>query len=150
MSPSQPSALGRPPISGPVVSADPSGQFPPWEPSRSVVSGEPGSKEDEVRLSLRIVIHLDQTGPPGDGGVAKRESTQQGMAQVLSVTQGAVSKVLSRLVAAEVVRHERHHVRGEDRRVRVYFLTARGEELAREIQYRFGLPSRVPLRGQTA
>lgn len=121
--------------------------LPAWEPPTSVTKGPPGSIEDSVRLSLRIVIQLGRIGPPGDNGDARSESTQQGLAQALSVTQGAVSKVLSRLVAAEVVGHERHHVLGLDRRVQVYFLTRRGEELAREIRERFGLAPRVPTVG---
>jgi CRP-like cAMP-binding protein len=120
---------------------------PTWTPPPSVAIGPPGPRTDQVRLSLRIVIHLDRVGPPNEDGAARPESTQQGMAETLQTTQGAVSKVLRRLVAVDVVRQQRHHVRGVDRRVRVYFLSPRGAELAQAIRQRFGLPSARPLAG---
>lgn len=125
-----------------------SSTLPSWNFPPTIESGPPGSKEEQVRLSLRIVVLLSQIGPPGADGVAKSESTQRGMAQVLSVTQGAVSKVVNRLVIAGVILRERHHVRGQGRRVRIYFLTSRGEGLAREIRERFGLPSELRPSGQ--
>jgi len=114
-------------------------RVPAWEPPPTVPSGPPNSKDAAVRLSLRLVVQLSRWGPPADGGVARLESTQQGLAQDLSTTQGAVSKVLARLVAAEIVRPERRHVRGVERQIRVYYLTAMGEALAREVRERFGL-----------
>jgi DNA-binding MarR family transcriptional regulator len=89
---------------------------------------------------LRVVVALGDAGPPGDNGSARRGSTQQGLAERLGVTQGAVSKVLSRMMAADVVREDRRHVSGLDRRVRVYSLTVVGQELEREIRDHFGLP----------
>ena len=141
-----------PSVSGPVgaspaIPATDSVTGPAWNPPLSLAGGLPRSREEQVRLSLRVVVHLDRIGPPGNDGGARREATQLGMAEVLSVTQGAVSKVLRRLVAAEVVGEETHHVRGLDRRVRVYFLTRPGGTLAREIRERFGLPPRLPPRG---
>ncbi|MGP8136209.1 MAG: hypothetical protein ACLQD8_08885 [Thermoplasmata archaeon] len=62
------------------------------------------------------------------------------MAASLGATQGAVSKVLARLQAVGVVGRERRHVQGKDRRVRVYSLTPKGEELAKAIRDRFRLP----------
>jgi len=103
----------------------------------SVDRGSMSTKDDQIRLSIRVVTHLDRVGVPGADGVGRPEATQQGIAQSLSVTQGAVSKVLRRLVAAEVVRVERHHVRGLNRRVRIYFLSRTGEALARKIHGQF-------------
>ncbi len=91
----------------------------------------------DIRLSLRIIAHLAQVGPPGSDDVARPESTQQGIARALSVTQGAVSKILVPLVAVEFVRRERRHVRGQSRRVNVYFLTVRGDSLAKEVLAKF-------------
>lgn len=99
---------------------------------------------ERIRLSLRIMTHLAQVGPLGSDDVARPESTQQGIARALSVTQGAVSKIIGPLVAAEVVRKERLHVRGQNRRVKVYFLTVRGDRLAAQIRARFGTSSSFP------
>lgn len=100
--------------------------------------GPIGPKGDRVRLSLRIVTHLSRAGVLPSDEIARYESTQEGIAQSLSVTQGAISKILGPLVAAEVVRGERRHVRGLDRRVKTYSLTLKGDTLAQEIHARFG------------
>jgi hypothetical protein len=117
---------------------------PPWEPPSTVPAGLPGSFEERVRLSIKVVVILDHWRPTDNNGSARREMTQQGLAVTLSVTQGAISKVLNRLVAADMVRTDRRHVAGLARRVRVYSLTRDGETLAREIRGRFGLPSPRP------
>lgn len=100
----------------------------------------PREWEDSVRLSLRLLVLIDGVGPVGEDGVARRESSQQGMAEVLSATQGAVSKVVRRLVASGVIRQERRHVRGVNRRLRVYFLTPLGASVVREYFVRIGVP----------
>jgi len=117
---------------------------PTWTPPASVPTGVPDSLEERVRLALRVVVLLDRWGPPGDNGSARWEATQQGLAESLSVTQGALSKVLSRLTAADVVTSDPRHVRGMARRVRVYSLTRDGEAMARDIRERFGLSSPRP------
>jgi DNA-binding PadR family transcriptional regulator len=129
----------NPPLSFPGQSSP-----PPWEPPSTVPAGLPGSFEERVRLSIKVVVLLDHWGPPDNNGSARREMTQQGLAETLSVTQGAISKVLIRLAAADVVRTNRRHVAGLARRVRVYSLTRDGERLAREIRSQFGLPSPRP------
>jgi DNA-binding transcriptional ArsR family regulator len=129
---------------GTVVPAESVFPMPAWEPPALVAAGVPGSDREQVRLSLRLVVQLSWVGIPSYDGAARKESTQEGLSQALSVTQGAVSKVLRRLVAAEMVCRERRHVRGVDRRVRVYFLSRQGETLAREIRDRFGIPPRFP------
>jgi DNA-binding MarR family transcriptional regulator len=94
-------------------------------------------RSERIRLALRVVLHLSWTGPLQPGDVAREASTQQGMASSLQVTQGAISKVLLRLVAARMVAHERHHVRGQNRRMQAYSLTPRGADLARRYRERF-------------
>jgi len=118
--------------------------MPAWEPPASVASGLPAERGARVRLSLRLVVHLSGLGPPADDGAARQESTQEGLSRALGVTQGAVSRVLARLVAVDIVCRERRRVRGVNRRVRAYFLTRQGDALAREIRDRFGLPRREP------
>ena len=116
-------------------------------PAPGVGSGPSQPNDERVQLALRVVVFLGRLGPPNNGGTARWESTQRGLAQQLSVTQGAVSKVLARLVAAEVVQRERRHVHGAPRRVKVYFLTRQGEVLAREIGQRFGWAPPLPPQG---
>lgn len=139
-----PNPVPRSGQSNPALSFPGESSPPSWEPPSTVPVGLPGSFEERVRLSIKVVVLLDHWGPPNDNGSARREMTQQGLAETLSVTQGALSKVLSRLVAAETVRTDRRHVAGLARRVRVYSLTRDGEMLAREIRDRFGLPSPRP------
>jgi DNA-binding PadR family transcriptional regulator len=56
------------------------------------------------------------------------------MIETLQARQGAVAGVLRRLEAAGVVSAETAHVLGGSRRVKVYRLTDRGRQIAREIR----------------
>jgi len=134
------------PASPYAVPGDGSTPVPVWEPPRSVDDRITGANAESVRLALRVVVQLDRLGLPGPDGTARPEATQDGLAGTLGVTQGAVSKVLARLIAVNVVAQERRHVRGRGRRVRVYYLSREGVGLAREIEQRFGLlpPPRAP------
>jgi DNA-binding PadR family transcriptional regulator len=60
------------------------------------------------------------------------------MASALGVSQGAVSNALTRLVDGGALEVQRVHARGRMVRVKVYTLTARGEELVRRLRTRFG------------
>ncbi|MCI4350274.1 MAG: helix-turn-helix transcriptional regulator [Thermoplasmata archaeon] len=51
------------------------------------------------------------------------------MGDALGVTQGALSSVLRRLEDAGAIVSEKAHVRGHERRVKVYVLTPRGQKL---------------------
>jgi len=124
-----------------AVTGDGATPVPVWEPPRSVDGRLTGGNAESVLLALRVVVQLDRLGPPGPDGTARPEATQDGLAGTLGVTQGAVSKVLARLLAVNIVAQERRHVRGRDRRVRVYHLSPEGAGLAREIEQRFGLAS---------
>jgi len=128
---------------GYAVPGDGSTPVPVWEPPPSVDTRLTGANADSVRLALRVVVQLDRLGPPGPDGSARPEATQDGLATTLGVTQGAVSKVIARLIAVNVVAQERRHVRGRDRRVRVYYLSPEGEGLAHRIEERFGLSART-------
>ncbi len=112
---------------------------PPTERPRGPTppGGSPaGPTPEHVRLAIRLVLHLEAVGPPPRDGEAPTALTQAGIGAALAATQGAVSKVLRQLVAAEVVRRERLHAARMVRRVRVYSLTRRGELLAGELRAR--------------
>ena len=114
------------------------GPIPHAEYGVAITAGHSILLNDQVRLSMRIIMHLTPAQGHGETSSAGPESTQGGMATALCVTQGAVSKILARLIAVGVVRDESHHVRGKLRRMRVYFLTYKGELLARDVIRRFG------------
>ncbi len=95
---------------------------------------EPDSKEQRTILTIRIIEHLARFGNPREDGAGRPEATQKGIAQSLSTSQGAVSWILIRLLAAEAIRSQLSHVPGVGRRVRVYALTRRGELLSQEIE----------------
>jgi len=116
---------------------------PAGDPVRSVVSVAP----DQVRLSERVVIALAREGRLGDDTPIRATRTQAGLAEALGSSQSAVSKVLRRLVAAELLTEERRHVTGRDQRLKVYALTRRGELLARDLARRRSL-SLLPERPQ--
>jgi DNA-binding PadR family transcriptional regulator len=58
------------------------------------------------------------------------------MVEALVVSQGVLTGVLRRLLAAGVISERREHVRGIDRRVKVYRLTSLGEQLVRDLRNR--------------
>ena len=101
-----------------VLPASTPARPPAWEPFLPGPEQPMGLRDQRVRLALRIVVRLHRVGVPGPDGEARPESTQECVALALSVTQGAVSKVLARLVAVDVVGVESRHVRG---RVRLVF-----------------------------
>ena len=89
---------------------------------------------EALRLSQRIVLHLAAQGTLGPDEVASLGFTQTGISRALSVRQNALTNVLRRLVAAEVVVTDVRHVHGQPRRLKVYRLTARGLALARDLR----------------
>jgi DNA-binding MarR family transcriptional regulator len=89
--------------------------------------------EPTLQLSHRVILHLYAQGvlPPGE--VAPRSLCQAGMRETLLARQGALAAVLQRLEAAGITEAATAHVRGANRRVKVYRLTARGSALARQL-----------------
>jgi|GEM_PF-6181045 len=113
-------------------------------PRPRVVGGPPvpvaaSVSADQIRLSERIVLALAREGRLGDDAPARIVRTQAGLASALGSNQSAVSKVLRRLVAAELLTEERRHIQGGSQRLKVYALTRRGELLAREVARRRNL-----------
>lgn len=90
--------------------------------------------DDGLGLARRVLAHLGSLGRLGNDEVARREFTQEGIADALGVRQGNASKVLARLVAAGALSVDRRHVSGIDRRRNVYRLTALGESVARDLR----------------
>jgi DNA-binding MarR family transcriptional regulator len=128
----------------PVVVPGPS-EEPPV--SASVDPPLPAPVAELARLSERVVVQLARSGRMDPEAPVRRERTQQGLAEVLASNQSAVSKVLRRLVAAEIVEEERRHIAGAGYRMKAYALTRRGELLAREVARRQHidlLPPRPP------
>lgn len=81
----------------------------------------------------RVILHLASLPRLAYDDIGLVSHTQAGMSGVLSIRQGTLTKVLSRLVAAKVVEVDRRHVHGQPRRLNVYRLTALGESIARDM-----------------
>jgi DNA-binding transcriptional ArsR family regulator len=109
-------------------------------PGSTVRGGSPVSVSSaQVRLSERVVVLLAREGRLGEDSVVRPVRTQAGLAAALDSNQSAVSKVLRRLAAAELLTEERRHVQGRNPRLKVYALSRRGEVLAREVARRRNL-----------
>lgn len=92
------------------------------------------SSSSEVDTAGRVIVHLASLGASAYDEIGRVAQTQSGMCQVLSIRQGTLTKVLSRLSAARVVEVSRRHVAGQARRMNVYRLTALGETVARDMR----------------
>jgi DNA-binding MarR family transcriptional regulator len=91
---------------------------------------------ETLRLSQRVILHVYAQGilPPGE--VAPLALCQAGFVEALGIPQAGLAAVLRRLEAAGVLVTERGHVRGRDRRLKIYRLTPRGVDVARELRTR--------------
>ena len=132
-----------PPASLPVTGAPPEGPVaePPGPPPPEAAPAGPPKMHvapEALRVSQRIVLHLASLGTLGHDEVAPVGFTQVGMSEVLRVRQNALTNVLRRLVAADVITEDTRHVRGQPRRLKVYRLTSRGEALARDLRRAHG------------
>ena len=105
-------------------------------PARDEPASPPPNDGGRVRISHRVLVHIASQGRIGADEVPPRALTQAGMVEALEVNQGALTGVLRRLVAAGILVERREHVRGADRRLKVYRLTQSGEELYQEIRGR--------------
>lgn len=99
-------------------------------------AARPRPDPSALRLSQRVVLHLQRQPRITRFDLAPRSMTQAGMAESLDATQSALAKVLARLGAAGVLSEQREHVQGEPRRLKVYQLTPVGEALARDVRRR--------------
>jgi PKD repeat protein/DNA-binding MarR family transcriptional regulator len=88
-----------------------------------------------LRVSQRVILHLARQGQLGESEVAPATFTQGGMSDALGIPQTSLTNVLRRLIAAGVLTQDVRHVRGRDRRLKVYRLTTKGEALARDLAH---------------
>lgn len=93
-------------------------------------------REERLKLSQRIVVHLSVQGRLYDDEIATPAFTQAGMAEALGVGQSPLSNTLRRLVLGGVLFQDVRHVRGRPKRLKVYRLTSMGEALAAELRRR--------------
>ncbi|MCI4349031.1 MAG: helix-turn-helix transcriptional regulator [Thermoplasmata archaeon] len=116
--PALPEALPRP---------RPAPEVPPPSPTRP---------REELRTSYRVLLHIARQGRVGPSEIPPWSLSQGGMVEGLAISQGALTGALARLVSAGILEVERGHVRGHDRRVKVYRLTPKGEQLVRDLRTR--------------
>lgn len=136
---------------GAVANIVPAGVYAPSFPRRTASPANGSSRSvplDQVRMSERIVIALAREGRLGADSLVRPTRTQAGLAEALGSNQSTVSKVLRRLVAAELLTEERRHVQGRIQRLKVYVLTRRGEQVARDLARRRGLSLLPDLPGE--
>lgn len=118
---------------GPAPPAGPP-SLPAADASREASPGK--AQLDRVRLSSRVILHIYAQGELPPGAVAPPGFCQAGIGEALGISQGGLAAVLRRLEATGVFTTERGHVRGRDRRLKIYRLSARGLALARELRAR--------------
>ena len=89
-------------------------------------------------MFARLLLHIARQPRFGPMEMVPPVLTQEGIAEALGATQGAVSGTLTRLVNGGALRVELGHVRGKFRRLKVYQLTDRGDEIVRHIREGMG------------
>ncbi len=132
---------GDPPSSGAELHGGVTPPSPPTGPEEALsegpdptggpvpVSGPP--PPGAAALSEQILVHLFHQGRISRGDVATVDFTQEGIATALARPQNVFAKVLLRLEASGLLESYVGHVRGVDRRRKIYRLTPAGEERAR-------------------
>jgi hypothetical protein len=109
---------------------------------------KPGRFHATVRE--RILIHLLDYTKKRLSPDVPHETTQAGITEVVSGSRSHVSMVLASLVDTELVEEKLTHVKGDVRRKKTYFLTAKGLREGTDIRERFlRTPIRVFVEGKT-
>jgi len=131
-------SLGPPPSTGvaPEAMAQFSAGFQSPAPSPPISTVIAPGVSEGANLAGKVIVHLSLLGRLGNDDVGRLGFTQAGMSDSLGIRQGSLTKVLSRLEAAQVIQVDRRHVQGQSRRLNVYRLTALGESVARDIRHR--------------
>lgn len=145
------SRVGGPPPPGSLVDAP--GPAPAGKGSGPERRGKPGpgaasaselSGDNALRLSERVLLHLDRFDRSNSQELASFLICQQGMVERLGVRQGALAKVLHRLIVAGAIVESTEHVQGRSHRRKVYRLTTLGRLLAKDLRARARRPSPPP------
>ena len=136
------STAGEVAATGPGAGApvgSPLGPLEPEAPTDPTTRGTPPTVEHggPTRLSQRVLLHIAREGAGGISATVSHQLCQQGIAEALGVTQGALSGVLRRLVAGGALISEKAHVVGHERRLNVYLLAPRGREIVRRLWKEF-------------
>lgn len=105
------------------------------------------ARAESFRTSERVLTHLFGQGRTPAEEVAPESKAQSGIGAAVGVSQSALTHVLSRLEAGQLISVHRRHVVGRDRRLKTYELTPKGESIARELWERVHGHSEVAQRG---
>ncbi len=92
------------------------------------------SNNSGFKISDKILIHLLKQGNLYMLEIAPISFTQIGMADSLGVKQNVLTNTLKRLENRGLIRVDVKHVKGKGRRMKTYYLTEKGEAVARELQ----------------
>ncbi len=120
----------------PTGTSQPPAVIQPRAPSSPVSSAVGPGVSEGANLAGKVIVHLSLLGRLGNDEVGRLGFTQAGMSDALGIRQGSLTKVLSRLEAAQVIEVDRRHVQRQPRRLNVYRLTSLGESVARDIRHR--------------
>jgi len=130
---------GRQGPPGPVGAGDPPTLADPGPVASVPIETRAGDRAPPRRtkdVSDQLIARLGRLGALSREDVATIERTQRGLAEELGIGLNVVSRVLSRLVAAEVVEVQTRHVAGQSKRMKAYELTPSGARMAQELRRR--------------
>ena len=120
---------GLPPVPGPTTTG---------AATATVPFAPPGGPGPTLSMAEQILAHIYGLGRLDATETAPIGFTQEGISQVLGRPQNVFGKVLTRMEASGLVVAEVRHIQGGRRRRKVYRLTDRGEEAARQVRSRLG------------
>jgi len=94
----------------------------------------------------KLLVHLTEYPELGDMELHPRETTQEGISEVIGVSRPTATKLLKKLYKAGLVRYTRRiRVKGMDTRRRTYHLTDKGRAKAVHVSAIVaGIPATAP------
>lgn len=87
----------------------------------------------DMDSETRLLLHLLRFSGYKEEYVVPVEITQRGISEAIGVKLTHVSRLTRSLISSGMIEEKKAHVQGIQRRVKVYFLTKKGEEKAEEI-----------------